>query len=506
METERLISMLTPVERKVLPALERHKSFEELVKETGLSEVEVMRALQWLRNKNLVSIKEAIANKANLDSNGIMYQKSGLPERRFLEAVKSGKLTVSHAQKECGLSPEEVSISLGILKKKGAIDLEKRGGELYASITKKGTEFLASGFEEEKFLRMQFPVKIEELNSGERAVFEELKKRKAIVKLELKKERSAELTLLGKNVLKKGISSDMIEKLSQQMLKAGSWKSREFRRYDIQTDVPRIFAGKLHPYKRFLDDVRAKFMALGFKEMSGPIVESDFWDMDALFMPQFHSARDIHQAYYVKEPKYASELPKTLVEKVRMAHEKGVAGSRGWRYKFDVKRTHRQLLRTQGTACSARMLASKDLEIPGKYFGITPCFRYDVIDSTHLANFYQVEGIVVEEGLNLKHLFGLLKLFASQFAETDKIKIIPGYFPFTEPSATLYAKHPEMGWVELGGSGIFRPEMTKPLGISAPVIAWGIGIDRIAMFKLGLKDIRQLFSHDLEFLRSSKVI
>ena len=217
--------------------------------------------------------------------------------------------------------------------------------------------------------------------------------------------------------------------------------------------------------------------------MDGPVVESDFWDMDALFMRQFHSARDIHDAYYVKEPKYA-KLDAKLVDKVKNALEHGFdTGSKGWQYSFDTKRTARHLLRTQGTACSARKLASKDLNIPGKYFGITRCFRYDVIDATHNCDFNQVEGIVVGPGLNFSHLKSLLRMFAEEFANTSEIRIVPGYFPFTEPSAELHAKHPDLGWMELGGAGIFRPEMGKPLlGKEMSVLAWGLGLDRIAMF------------------------
>ena len=156
---------------------------------------------------------------------------------------------------------------------------------------------------------------------------------------------------------------------------------------------------------------------------------------------------------------------------------------------------------------TARMLSSKELNIPGKYFAIARCFRPDVVDATHSADFNQVEGIVVEENLNFRHLKGLLKLFAEEFAETDQIKITPAYFPFTEPSTELHAKHPELGWIELGGAGIFRPELVKPLtGQEISVLAWGLGIDRLAMFKLGIKDIRELFSHNLKFLRESKVI
>jgi phenylalanyl-tRNA synthetase alpha chain len=246
---------------------------------------------------------------------------------------------------------------------------------------------------------------------------------------------------------------------------------------------------------------------MGFTEMTGPIVESEFWNMDALFMPQFHSARDIHDVYYTKEPVYG-DIDENLMKKVKAAHENGFGtGSKGWQYSFDAKKTRKLVLRSQGTACSARTLASKDLKIPGKYFGLTRCFRKDVIDATHSVDFYQTEGIIVEEGLNIRHLFGLLKMFAKEFANAQEVKIVPGYFPFTEPSCELFAKHPELGWVELGGAGIFRPEVVKPLlGKEVSVLAWGIGIDRIAMFKLGIKDIRQLFSHDLEFLKNAKTV
>ena len=245
---------------------------------------------------------------------------------------------------------------------------------------------------------------------------------------------------------------------------------------------------------------------MGFAEIGGPLVETDFWDMDALYMPQFHSARDIHQAYYIKEPTHG-EVDEAVLRKVKAAHENGAdTGSKGWRYNFDVERTKRLLLRTQTTACSARKLASKDLKIPGKYFAIAKNFRYDVIDATHLPDFFQTEGIIVEEGLNFRHLKGMLLEFAKEFAKTDHIRIKPGYFPFTEPSCELFAKHPELGWIELGGAGIFRPELTKPLGVDAPVIAWGLGIDRIGMFNMGIKDIRNLYSTDLAFLRNIKVI
>jgi len=146
------------------------------------------------------------------------------------------------------------------------------------------------------------------------------------------------------------------------------------------------------------------------------------------------------------------------------------------------------------------------LEIPGKYFQIVRCYRPDVIDATHGVEFNQMGGFVIDENITFRHLLGLLKEFAKEMAGTDKVRFYTDYFPFTEPSVQLSAKHPDLGWIEFGGAGLFREELTAPLGIKQPVIAWGLGIDRLAMFKLGITDIRELFSYKLDWLRNVKVI
>jgi|TARA_Y100000310_G_scaffold70285_1_gene65893 phenylalanyl-tRNA synthetase alpha chain len=505
MDIKKLVESLNPTERKVVKVLDNFSSFYDIVKVTELKEVEVMRALQWLQNKNIIKIKEDQKEIVALDENGQKYLKEGLPERKFLKALEKSD-SIPNLAKKSGLSKEEMTISLGVLKSKMAIEITKTK-EIIVSITDQGKHLLEHGFPEEQFLKEQFPKELDSLKEEEKFMLNNLRKRKRIVRVDMSKIVNVELTEVGKKLIKEKIDEGLIEKVSPSLIKSGAWKGKKFRRFDIKINVPPIFAGRKQHYRRFLDEVRQKFTALGFQEMTGPIVETDFWDMDALFLPQFHAARDIHQAYYIKEPKY-SKLDKNIVDRVKQAHENGIGtGSKGWQYKFDVKRTHRNMLRTQGTACSARMLANKDLKIPGKYFSIARVFRPDVIDATHLADFYQTEGIVVEEGLNFRHLKGLLKMFAEEFAKTDQIKITPGYFPFTEPSAELHAKHPDLGWIELAGSGVLRPEVSKPLvGKEISVLAWGIGIDRIAMFNLGIKDIRQLFSHDLEFLRNAKVV
>ena len=261
-----------------------------------------------------------------------------------------------------------------------------------------------------------------------------------------------------------------------------------------------MLLGRTSTYSQFLRDVKDKLVALGFSEFDGPLVETEFWNCDALFMPQFHSARDTHDVYHLQSPTHAKEIDRRYLEPVAETHHNGGAsGSSGWKYAFDKKFTRRLILRSQGTALSAKQLPTAT--VPGKYFGVVRCFRYDQIDSTHLSDFYQTEGIVLGDDVNLRTLLGLLRSFAVEIGGAREVRFAPGYFPFTEPSIEVFVKHPQLGWFELGGAGIFRPEVTAPFGITVPVLAWGLGIDRMALLKLQLNDLRQLFTHNIEQVR-----
>ncbi|UCD04063.1 MAG: phenylalanine--tRNA ligase subunit alpha, partial [Candidatus Woesearchaeota archaeon] len=237
---------------------------------------------------------------------------------------------------------------------------------------------------------------------------------------------------------------------------------------------------------------------MGFQEMTGPIMESCFYNCDALYMPQDHPARGIHDLYFLKEKADLKKDQKYL-NNGRKVHEEG------WKYKFDENKSKELLLRSHGTALSARTLAKA--EIPGKYFALAKCYRPDVVDSTHLTEFYQLEGIVLDKNVNFRHLLGLLADFAKRIANADKIKFVPvAYFPFTEPSVTGYVWHKELKqWIEVLPAGIFRPEVTEPFGIKVPVLAWGIGLDRLFMIREGITDIRHLFSYNLHWLREAKI-
>lgn len=459
---------------------------------TGLSQVEVIRALQWLSNKGLVRIKREEKKIVDLGLLGREYIKKGLPERRLLKhLVKLKAIRFEDAEKRIGLSKEELQAALGALKRRLLVAIEH--GKI---ILKVKAEEANKKSLEERFLE-ELPLEIDSLTPENRYAFQQLKKRKEIVDIKKTSYFITEITEKGKVLSKISRHKKMIEALTPELIKSGEWKESRFKRYDISVRVPTIFGGRRQAYYAFLEEVKEELIRLGFEEMMGPTIESEFWNFDALFQPQFHVARDWSSTYYVRNVKV--ELPdEKIVEAVKREHEKG------WQYSWSLDKAKKAILRPQGTCISARMLANNP-KIPGKYFAIARCYRPDVIDAQHLAEFNQVEGIILDKEITFRHLLGQLKQFAEVFAKAKQIKFIPDYYPFTEPSVQLNIKHEKLGWIEIGGAGIFREELCKALNINVPVIAWGLGIDRLAMFKLNVKDIRMLFSQDLEWLRNVKM-
>lgn len=491
-------------ERKLLPLLEKVQTVPELAAASGLSETEVLRGLQWLANKGCLELKTELREMVRLGPLGLAALESGLPERRALSALAAAPLRLAALATEAVLDKQELSVALGSLKAIGAIELT----DGTAKLTARGRELLERPLPEESLVTKlgERAMEVDELSEAEKGLLEGMRRRRGLIRITLIKAKRASLTALGRQLAALKLELDVVDRLTPEMLAAGTWRKAKFRAYDVAINVPRVWPARAQHYRAFLDGIRRKFLSLGFTEMDGPLVESTFWDLDALFIPQDHPAREIHDIYYVVAPARVA-LDRAILERVKAAHERGVAGSKGWRYAYNEKLAARTLLRSQGTACTARLLASKAISIPGKYFGITRCFRPDVVDATHNADFYQTEGIIIEPALTLRHLFGLLRLFAAQFAKTEEIKIVPSYFPFTEPSCELFARHPEFGWIELGGAGMLRPEVVRPLlGRAMTVLAWGLGIDRLAMFALGFKDIRALFSRDLSLLRRTRTV
>lgn len=437
---------------------------------------------------------------------GYQQLENGTPALRIFNLLKeSGPHSLPEIADKLTLEKSDVGSAFGILAKAGSCRM-KEGNRAEAITNEAPPEVLIAKVVLAK--AASAPLEESLLTKEERAfVAKNSKKRGATAspfKLIEREEVFYKLSESGleakKALLKANITGEELGAVTAAILASGAWKQASFRPYSLNTPPARLIPGRKNSYGVYLQWVKDKLCSLGFEEFDGPLVENEFWNGDALFMPQFHSARDIHDVYYIKNPRHAKEIEEPFLHQVAQTHENGWnTGSRGWQYTFDPEFTRRQVMRSQGTVLSAKTLPTA--KVPGKYFGVVRCFRYDQVDATHGADFYQTEGIVLGHDVNLKTLLGLLKMFAEEVAGAEEVKYVPGYFPFTEPSIEVHIKHPQLGWFELGGSGIFRPEVTKALGIDVPVLAWGLGIDRMALMHLGLNDLRELFTPDIENVR-----
>ncbi|MGV8141572.1 MAG: phenylalanine--tRNA ligase subunit alpha [Candidatus Woesearchaeota archaeon] len=507
LELKKIAEGLHPLERKILPLVPKFSSFLDLEQKSGLKEVEVSRSLQWLKNKDLIDIREDSKQLVSLDKNGKIYQKQGLPERLFLNALNR-EMTLKEIEKTSRLSREEVSVSLGLLKRKSAIRIMKKGNDVIISLTDVGRNILKKEMLEELFLKKTFPLDPKSLSSEEIYAFNELNKRKNILKVEVEKIKTITLTQSGQELLQNfdSINKDVIDVLTQEILRSKSWASKEFRAYDIKSAVPKTSYGKRHFENESIDYVKSIWMNLGFKEMSGTTVQTAFWDLDSLFVPQDHPAREMQDTFYLKKPA-KGKIPEDLKKKIKAVHETGAdTGSRGWGGVWDEEKAKQLMLRTHTTVLSAQTISRlKKEDLPVKYFNVGKVYRNEAVDWKHSFEFYQTEGIVVDPNATFEDLVGYLKTFFKAMGY-DKIKIRPGHFPYTEPSIEVEVFNREKNqWIELGGAGIFRPEVTKTLmGFECPVLAWGLGFGRIVTQYYNIQDLRDFNRNDMKQLRSMK--
>ncbi len=496
-----IIETLHPLERKVIPFLKDNITLTELCKKTKLKEVEVMRALQWLENKNILKIKKDIQEVITINPEYTKTTEKGLPEKRLLLALKKSS-ELNEIKKNADLDKNEFNISLGLLKRKKAISFENKR----IMITKEGERLLKENFPEEDLFK-KLPLNYSELNEKEKKYYNEFKNRHIIL-TSLRKDRYITLTDLGKKLIKKDIGKDLIDSLSPQIIKTKSWQNKKFRKYDVKLEVPKIYPGKRHFVNQATDYARKIWTEMGFEEMKGTLVNTSFWNFDALFTAQDHPVRELQDTFYIKNPKKGKLPAKKLVERIKKTHENGwKTKSTGWEYKWDEEEAKKNVLRTHTTVLSAQTLSKVNKsELPKKFFALGKCFRNETLDWSHLFEFNQTEGIVVDKDANFKHLLGYLREFFKKMGY-PKIRFRPGYFPYTEPSVEGDVYDPvRKQWVELFGAGIFRPEVVVPLlGEDIPVLAWGPGFDRALTAYYNIKDLRNLYENDQKQLREIKL-
>lgn len=473
------------------------KTLDDLAELLNIPRAKVELLTFELVNKGLAKREVKLIKRAVISEEGQAVLNKGLPENQLMTLLSNKKdgILFSKIAGKSGLSKQEVNAGIGQLKKANVIEINKGLVKLITKPNKVNSELenALHTLSENPFTSITEEITVN------------LLKRK-LIELKERQQTTVKQTKLASKEFTNIKISETVSRITPDQIRTGEWKNLELKKYKITTSPKSLPIGRKHPYIMFLEEVKLKLVGLGFIEMRGPLVETEFWNFDALFQAQDHPAREWSDVYTIKNPTHGN-LPsdKKIVEGVKRVHETGEpVNSRGWRYKWDPKKAAQLLLRPQGTSVSARTLYN--LKIPAKYFSIARCYRPDSVDATHLSEFNQMEGIVCDPSITFPDLLGILKTFAVEVAEATNVRFKPDYYPFTSPSVELSAYHPELGFIEFGGAGIFRPEVNAPFEIPDPVIAWGIGIDRLYMVKRGINDIRELFTQKLDWLRTVPII
>lgn len=472
------------------------KGVENLAKELGVKESDIMRHIASLEVKGLIKTTRRKRVFYELSDEGREYVVRGLPEERLISYL------LEKCREECVVELKElterlgenvVNIALANLSKYNAVRVY--GGRLVAT---KDTLVGLLAFIREKRLALE-KMQLDEALAREflhRKLLVERARTEIIVEPTKRIDPAGYLD--GEEVVVKSYTTV----LRSEDIRSGRWRELELKPFDLNVEYPRLDVPLPHFMREMIELARDIMTSLGFEEEVGPIIEYEFWNFDALFQAQDHPAREVHDTLYV-EYKGPRELPdEELMRRVAEVHEHGgPTGSLGWGYKWSVERALKLVMRSQTTSVSARTLARRG---DGEYrvFSIGRVYRHERIDPRHNVEFHQLDGILVGRDLTFSNLLGVLEQIMRGFG-MEKVKFKPAYFPFTSPSAEVYAKHPKLGWIEVGGSGMFRPEVVQPLGVKeCKVLAFGLGFDRIAMILLEIDDIRDMFTHDILKVKS----
>lgn len=280
------------------------------------------------------------------------------------------------------------------------------------------------------------------------------------------------------NDVREAVEGAIVSRVSA--LRAGEDSARvEAERLDVTLPGRRPEAGALHPLTQVMDEIVDVFVGLGFRVAEGPEVETDYYNFEALNIPKDHAARTMHDSFYIES-----------------------------------RNGEQALFRTHTSPMQVRMMESQPppvyVVIPGR------CGRRDAPDPRRMPIFQQVEGLAVDEGISFADMKGTLEAFAkAMFGPDQKVRLAPSYFPFTEPSAEVSVlcfvcggsgckTCTGEGWLELLGAGMVHPNVFRAVGYDPDItgFAFGMGIERVAMTRYGIPDIRWLYENDVRFLRS----
>ncbi len=501
---------LTENEKKIIQALLESKKempTDEIAKKVGIEESKVISIVNVLAQKGLLNINTLVDNILTLTIEGEDYAENGLPEIRLIKALrkKASGIAMHRIEKAAGIGGPTKGIALSWSKKKNWVEIKKSGSESTIALTFEGKRALSEKPIEQELLELIKAGKVKTLSDAKKLFADAEKAVNILIQRKLiipKQKKTFFVSITNEERAKRlmKVRTDGILDLTSDMLISGSWKGKPFVEYDVEAPTPKVYFGKKHPYGEFIKWLKEILVGMGFEESKGPFVETEFWNYDVLFVPQDHVAREMHDLFRIKTPAMPGQIPKELYYDVAQVHENGgKTGSIGWQHKFSEDVTRRLILRSHTTAVSVRFLWERKTG-PLKMFSIDRNFRSEKLSAKHGQEFNQCEGIIMDKKLTLKHLMGYISEICKALG-LKKLKWKPGQFPFTEPSIEGFVKHEKLGWIEVAPGGIFRPEVTHPLGIKDPVLAWGLGADRLFMAAADIADIRELFSRDLNWLR-----
>ena len=492
---------LHPLEKKLLSCLISGESIlEELAKNSSITLDQARRALEWLKTKKYVITEDNITTIISLGSEGKQAAKQGLPERILVNSFSNNKsLEINNLRHAYSFEPNTFSTALGKAKNLGWIKVISNNNQVNVELLN-----VQQITNEEKLLN-ELQSNSMPLSDIEPSLIEALKlltKRPGYIITKTSKEVLVKSTDEGIEVLSNQ-KDEEVDLLTTDDIITQQWKSLKLRSIDVEAPPPLIYPGKKHLVQDFIDEAREIFTTLGFEEIEGPISQMSFWNFDALFTPQDHPAREMQDTFYLEDITSNNVINQEILQNVKEVHKNGgKTGSKGWGGTWNDSISKQSVLRTHTTALTVRYLAEFKPE-ESKIFSIGKIFRNEKLSYKHLAEFHQYEGIVVDKNVTIRDLMGLMSIFYKRLG-FKKIKFWPTFFPYTEPSLQAMVYHDSIGkWIELCGMGIFRPEVTIPLGVTNPVLAWGGGLERLIMLRYNLTDIRQLYRNNLDWIREN---
>ena len=497
MEKENIIRMLNKTDKAVMTSLVNGEMFStEIETNKALERSAVINSARKLLSLGLIRIDNITSTGVRLTALGKQYLTEGLPEYRVFNFIKKhGAVTYKQIFSGLSMDKNELNAAVGSLKKSSFITVEK-------------DRVTINPDKEKEIVRKNSMLSaVEGGQSIDPEEISDLIKRGIVEQIESIREKLS-ITVLGKEITKdRGFAEEYLDKLSADNIK--NWEGLRFREYSRNPEILNSLSGRSNIKTKFISFIKDAMVSMGFSEMHSNYVESSFWNFDVMMFRQDHPDRDIQDTVYLTAG--GGKIPEGLLQRVKKVYERGFRRSKydesiGYRKEFDGAKSSSLIMRGHTTATTFRYIyefISKNKDKPAKFFSVDKGFRNETMDNTHLLELYQIEGIVYGDNLSVADLIGYIKQFYKRIG-IEKIRLKPTYNPYTEPSLEIQAFSPKLKrWLEVGNSGVFRPETLEPFGITKNIIAWGFGMERMLNLKLEMSDIRDLYGAytDIDLLR-----